>query len=56
MKRLRTPPTPIGRRFSGLFSISLCSAVSVLLVKNFSYSGGSSRARIISISLVSLGR
>ena len=26
MNRRRTPPTPMGRRFSGLFSGSLCNA------------------------------
>ena len=56
MNRRRTPPTPMGRRFSGLFSGSLCNAVSVLLVKNFSNSGGSSRASMMSINRMSFGR
>ena len=46
----------MGRRFSGLFSGSLCSAVNVLLVKNFTNSGGSSLASMMSINRMSFGR
>ena len=55
MNLRRTPPTPMGLRLSGLLT-SLCSAVRVLLVKNFSNIGCSSRFKTMCTSCINLGR
>ena len=55
MNLRRTPPTPMGRRLSGLF-LSLCNAVRVLLVENFSNVGCNPLESTMCTSFISLGR